>query len=36
MLRERNFLMETYKEWEDYFIDGTDVLKNKLGITEKE
>ena len=28
--------METYKEWEDYFIDGTDVLKNKLGITEKE
>lgn len=28
--------METYKEWEDYFIDGTDVLKNKLGITNKE
>lgn len=28
--------MGTYKEWEDYFIEDTDVLKNKFDITDKE
>lgn len=28
-------LEENNKNWEEYFISGTDVLKNKLGITNK-
>lgn len=27
---------ENTKRWDEYFIPGTDVLKNKLGITNKE
>lgn len=29
-------MTEEYKTWEDYFIEGTNTLKNKLGITNPE
>ena len=28
--------MEKYETWEDYFIEGTDTLKNNFGIKDKE